>query len=127
MKNLLNSVRLYGNVGKDPVITLFENGGKVARWSMATNERLKNAKGEVFDEVMWHQLVAWGNAATLVESFVKKGSRIAVEGKLTHRRFTNRDGVEKEVSEILVKDLLLLEKRQPQNQDEDEIEEVIPF
>jgi single-strand DNA-binding protein len=63
----------------------------------------------------------------LVESFVKKGSRIAVEGKLIHRRFTNRDGVEKEVSEILVKDLLLLEKRQPQSQEADEIEEAVPF
>jgi hypothetical protein len=50
-----------------------------------------------------------------------------VEGKLIHRRFTNRDGVEKEVSEILVKDLLLLEKRQPQSQEADEIEEAVPF
>jgi single-strand DNA-binding protein len=72
MKNLMNSVRLYGNVGKDPVVTQFENGNKVIKWSMATSERLKNGKGETIDDVQWHQLIAWGSLASVIEKYVKK-------------------------------------------------------
>jgi single-strand DNA-binding protein len=110
MKNLLNSVRLFGNVGKDPIITQFENGNKVAKWSMATNEKIKNAKGETMDDVQWHNMVAWGNVATVVEKYVSKGTRLSIEGKLHYRRFVNKDGEEKEVAEIVVKDVLLVEK-----------------
>jgi single-strand DNA-binding protein len=110
MKNLLNSVRLFGNVGKDPIITQFENGNKVAKWSMATNEKIKNSKGETVDDVQWHNIVAWGNVATVVEKFVSKGTRLSIEGKLHYRRFVNKDGEEKEVAEIIVKDVLLVEK-----------------
>ncbi len=110
MKNLLNSVRLFGNVGKDPIITQFENGNKVAKWSMATNERIKNSKGETVDDVQWHNVVAWGNVATVVEKYVTKGTRLSIEGKLHYRRFVNKDGEEKEVAEIIVKDVLLVEK-----------------
>ncbi len=110
MKNLLNSVRLFGNVGKDPIITQFENGNKVAKWSMATNEKIKNSKGETVDDVQWHNIVAWGNVATVVEKYVSKGTRLSIEGKLHYRRFVNKDGEEKEVAEIIVKDVLLVEK-----------------
>ncbi len=110
MKNLLNSVRLFGNVGKDPIITQFENGNKVAKWSMATNEKIKNSKGETVDEVQWHNMVAWGNVATVVEKYVTKGTRLSIEGKLNYRRFVNKDGEEKDIAEIVVKDVLLVEK-----------------
>lgn len=110
MKNLLNSVRLFGNVGKDPIITQFENGNKVAKWSMATNEKIKNSKGETVDDVQWHNVVAWGNVATVVEKYVTKGTRLSIEGKLHYRRFVNKDGEEKELAEIIVKDVLLVEK-----------------
>ncbi len=135
MKNLLNSVRLFGNVGKDPIITQFENGNKVAKWSMATNEKIKNSKGETVDDVQWHNIVAWGNVATVVEKYVTKGTRLSIEGKLHYRRFVNKDGEEKEVAEIIVKDVLLVEKSggkksfsATESEMEDEIEHVeIPF
>jgi single-strand DNA-binding protein len=111
MKNLMNSVRLYGNVGKDPVVTQFENGNKVIKWSMATSERLKNGKGETIDDVQWHQLIAWGSLASVIEKYVKKGSKLAIEGKLNHRRYKTKNGEEREITEIVVKDVLLLEKK----------------
>lgn len=126
MKNLLNSVRLFGNVGKDPIITQFENGNKVAKWSMATNEKIKNSKGETVDDVQWHNIVAWGNVATVVEKYVSKGTRLSIEGKLHYRRFVNKDGEEKEVAEIIVKDVLLVEKsgsRKAFSETESEVEE----
>jgi single-strand DNA-binding protein len=135
MKNLLNSVRLFGNVGKDPIITQFENGNKVAKWSMATNEKIKNSNGETVDDVQWHNIVAWGNVATVVEKYVTKGTRLSIEGKLHYRRFINKDGEEKEVAEIIVKDVLLVEKSgskksfsETESELEDELENVeIPF
>lgn len=111
MKNLMNSVRLYGNVGKDPVVTQFENGNKVIKWSLATSERLKNGKGETIDDVQWHQLIAWGSLASVIEKYVKKGSKLAIEGKLNHRRYKTKNGEEREITEIVVKDVLLLEKK----------------
>ncbi len=111
MKNLMNSVRLFGNVGKDPVVTQFENGNKVIKWSMATSERLKNGKGETIDDVQWHQLIAWGSLASVIEKYVKKGSKLAIEGKLNHRRYKTKNGEEREITEIVVKDVLLLEKK----------------
>jgi single-strand DNA-binding protein len=111
MKNLMNSVRLYCNVGKDPVVTQFENGNKVIKWSMATSERLKNGKGETIDDVQWHQLIAWGSLASVIEKYVKKGSKLAIEGKLNHRRYKTKNGEEREITEIVVKDVLLLEKK----------------
>lgn len=125
MKNLLNSVRLFGNVGKDPVVTKFDNGNKLAKWSMATNERMKSASGDVVDEVQWHQLIAWGNLATMVESYVKKGMKISIEGKLNHRRFVNKEGQERETTEIVVKDILLVERKKREVAEETDDE--VPF
>jgi len=125
MKNLLNSVRLFGNVGKDPVVTNFDNGNKLAKWSMATNERMKSASGDVVDEVQWHQLIAWGNLATMVESYVKKGMKISIEGKLNHRRLVNKEGQERETTEIVVKDILLVERKKREVAEETDDE--VPF
>lgn len=61
MKNLLNSVRLFGNVGGDPMVMQFDSGNKLAKWSLATHEKKKNVKGELLDDVQWHNLIAWGD------------------------------------------------------------------
>jgi len=125
MKNLLNSVRLFGNVGKDPVVTNFDNGNKLVKWTMATNERMKSASGDVVEEVQWHQLIAWGNLASMVENYVKKGMKISIEGKLNHRRFVNKEGQERESTEIVVKDILLVERKK--REVEEETDDEVPF
>ncbi len=125
MKNLMNSVRLFGNVGKDPVVTQFENGNKVIKWSLATSERLKNGKGETVDDVQWHQLIAWGSLASVIEKYVKKGSKLAIEGKLNHRRYKTKTGEEREITEIVVKDVLLLEKKNGLTEKQEA--DVVPF
>ena len=119
MKNLLNSVRLFGNVGGDPMVMQFDSGNKLAKWSLATHEKKKNVKGELLDDVQWHNLIAWGSLATMVEDYVKKGMKLSIEGKLAYRRYTNKDGEEKQVTEVIVKDILLVEKK---IQREEEIE-----
>lgn len=111
MKNLLNSVRLVGNVGYDPEIREFEGGKKLARLSLATNERVTLLSGDVINNTQWHRLVAWGAVADRFEKMVKKGSKLMIEGRLQHRTYVDADGQKKEASEVVVKNILLIEAK----------------
>ena len=92
MNTLRNSVRLYGNVGQEPEIKTFDNGNKVAKFSLATTEKFRDSKGEMTEETTWHNLVVWGKQSEIVEKYVKKGERLIVEGRLTNRSYEAKDG-----------------------------------
>lgn len=111
MNNLKNSVRLIGNLGAAPEVKNLEKGNKVAKLSLATNETYTNAKGEKVTDTQWHNLVVWGKQAEVVEKYLTKGSEIAVEGKLASRSYTDKDGVKKYYTEIVVNDFLMLDKK----------------
>jgi single-strand DNA-binding protein len=111
MYALKNKVQLIGNVGNAPEVKTLDSGKKYARFSMATSEHYKNAKGETVDETTWHNLVAWGKVAELIEKYVGKGLEIAIEGKLTNRNYTDASGVIKYVSEVQVNEVLLIGKK----------------
>ena len=85
MNALRNKVQLIGNIGMNPEVKTLDGGKKLAKMSIATNESYKNAKGEYVKETQWHNLIAWGKTAELVEKLLKKGSEVAVEGKLINR------------------------------------------
>ncbi|UKN01326.1 single-stranded DNA-binding protein [Paracrocinitomix mangrovi] len=108
MKNLRNKVQLIGHLGQAPEIISFENGNKLAKVRLATNEFYKNAKGEKVQETQWHSLFCWGPKADIFEKFVKKGQEIAVEGKLITRSYETKDGEKRYRTEVQVEDLLLL-------------------
>jgi len=111
MSNMRNQVRLMGNVGAIPEVKALDGNKKVAKFSIATNEVSKNAKGEKVVDTQWHNLVAWGNTAALIEKLVQKGAELAVEGKLVHRSYTDKAGVKKYVTEIVVSEFVLLGKK----------------
>lgn len=111
MYALRNKVQLIGNLGGDPDIRSTEEGKKWVKFSMATDESYKNSNGEKVTETQWHNLVAWGKVAEIVERFLNKGSEVAVEGKLVHRNYVDKDGIKKYVSEIHVNELLLLGRK----------------
>lgn len=111
MKNLLNSVRLIGNVGFDPEVREFEGGKKMARVNLATSEKVKLGSGSVVENTQWHRLVAWGSLASLMEKMVKKGSKLAVEGRLQHRSYVGTDGLKKESTEVVLHNILLIESK----------------
>jgi single-strand DNA-binding protein len=90
MNNLRNKVQLIGHIGKAPEILTFENGNKMAKFSLATNEYYKNAKGEKVEDTQWHNITVWGKQVATIEKYVTKGSEIAVEGKLVTRSFRNK-------------------------------------
>lgn len=108
MSTLRNRVQLIGRVGNDPEVKTFDGGKKVANLNIATNDYYKNEKGERTEQTEWHRVVAWGKTADIIEQFVSKGKEIAVEGKLTHRSYDDKDGTKRFVSEVLISEIQLL-------------------
>ena len=108
MYALRNKVQIIGNLGNAPEVRNTESGKKLARFSVATNESYRNAKGEKVTETQWHNLVAWGKVADVAERFLNKGQEVAIEGKLIHRNYTDKEGNKKYVTEIQINELLLL-------------------
>jgi single-strand DNA-binding protein len=109
MATLRNSVQLIGRLGKDPEIkTLEKSKRKLATVLLATNETYTNQKGEKVEDTQWHNLVVWGRLVNVVSNYLKKGSEIAIEGKLVHRSYETSNGEKKYITEISVNDLVML-------------------
>jgi len=110
MNALRNKVQLIGHVGQDPEIKNLEGGKKVANLTIATNDSYKNEKGEKVEQTEWHKVVAWGKTAEIIEKYVTKGKEIALEGKLTHRSYDDKNGEKRYITEVVANDVLLLGK-----------------
>lgn len=108
MSTLRNTVQLIGHVGNDPEILNLESGKKLAKFSVATNESYKNAKGEKITDTQWHNIVAWGKTAELIENYVPKGKEVGIEGKLTSRSYEDKEGVKRYITEVVCNEILLL-------------------
>ena len=111
MNNLRNRVQLIGNLGMNPEIKKLDGGKIVAKFSIATSETYKNSEGKKVTETQWHNLVAWGGLAEIAEKYLQKGSEIAVEGKLMHRAYEDKDGNRKLYTEIVLNDILMLRNK----------------
>ena len=111
MNSLRNSVRLIGNLGADPEVKEFAKGKKVVKLNLATNETYTNQEGNKITDTCWHNLVAWGKTALFAEKYLGKGTEVAIEGKLTSRSYTDKDGKKKYFTEIVVNDILMLGKK----------------
>lgn len=110
MNAIRNKVQLIGNLGQDPEIVTLDSGTKLAKFSVATNETFRNAKGEKVTDTQWHNVVAWGKTAEIVEAYLGKGNEVAVEGKLVHRSYETKEGDKRYVTEIKCNELLMLGK-----------------
>ncbi len=108
MNSLRNRVQLIGNLGMNPEIKTLESGKKMAKFSIATNETYKNAKGEKVTDTQWHNVIAWNKTAEIVEMFLEKGKEVAIEGKLTTRSWEDEKGNKKYITEIICTELLML-------------------
>src|ERR1700755_3401836 len=108
MNSLRNSVRLVGNLGMDPEIRTFDSNKKMARLSLATSDSYKNQKGERVTDTQWHNLVIWGAQAQIAEDILKKGDEVAIEGKLSSRSYTDKDGNKRYMTEVVVNEFVKL-------------------
>ncbi len=108
MNNLRNKVQLIGRLGQSPEVKHLDSGKTVANFSLATNYKYKDASGNMVDSVDWHNLVAWGKTAEIIEKYVNKGSEIGIEGRLTTRSWDDKEGNKRYTTEVVVNELLLM-------------------
>ncbi len=106
--SLRNKVMLIGHTGKDVEVITFDNGSLKASVTLATNDYYTNAQGEKVEETQWHNLVAFGKIAEIMQKYVTKGKEVAVEGKLTYRAYDGQDGQKRYITEVRVDELVLL-------------------
>jgi single-strand DNA-binding protein len=112
MAKSVNKVILLGNVGKDPEIRSTGGGTMVANFTLATSDRQKDAQGNWQDRTEWHNLVAFTRLAEIVRDYVKKGSKLYIEGKIQTRSWDDKEtGAKRYRTEIIVNDLSLLSGR----------------
>lgn len=111
----LNKVMLIGRLGRDPEVRYLENGAAVAKFSIATSESYKDKEGNWQELTEWHDIIAWRVLAERAEKQLAKGKLIYVEGKLTHRKWTDADGNNRRSTEVVAQTFRLLEKRESQS------------
>ena len=107
MKDLSNRIQLIGNLGMDPEVKKLDNGRSMARFSLATTQTYNNTKGEKVKDTQWHNLVIWGKQAETAGKYLKKGSEIAVDGKVVYRSY-EKNGETKYITEVVVNEFLML-------------------
>ena len=108
---MINKVTLIGNLGANPEIRTLENGTSVGRFSLATNEAYKDKDGNWQKQTEWHNVVVWRELAERVQKSLIKGDTCYVEGKITYRKFTDKDGVERHATDIVASVVRSLEKK----------------
>ncbi|MCY7327558.1 MAG: single-stranded DNA-binding protein [Saprospiraceae bacterium] len=109
---MINKVTLIGNLGGDPEIRHLEGGSSVGRFSLATNENYKDKEGNWQSRTEWHNIVVWREDADRAEKMLKKGMTVYVEGKISYRKYTDKDGVERNTTDIVANLFRNLEKRE---------------
>ena len=113
----VNKVILVGNVGKTPDVRQ-AGERKVAQFTLATSEKYKTRDGNWAEATEWHNIVAWDRLAELAEKFVDKGTQLYIEGKIKTEKYTDKTGVEKFITRIIVNTMQLLGKPEPKSSQE---------
>ena len=107
----VNKIILIGNLGQDPELRYTSSGVAVASFSLATGESWKDQDGNVQEKTQWHKLVAWRKLAEIVGEYLKKGSKVYIEGRIQYRSYDDKNGVKRDVTEIVVDQLLMLDSK----------------
>lgn len=104
----VNKVILIGRVGRDPEIRQMKNSKSVVNLSLATTSKRKDANGETIEDTQWHRLTAYDKLAEIIGQYVHKGSLLYVEGTLKYGKYTDKDGVEKNITDIVIGQMQML-------------------
>jgi single-strand DNA-binding protein len=112
VEQMVNRVTLIGNLGRDPEVRRLESGAAVAKFSIATNEGYKNNDGDWVDRTEWHEIVGWRGLAERAENTLKKGMLVYVEGKLSTRKWQDKDGQDRYRTEIVANYFRILNSRE---------------
>ena len=123
---MYNRIVIIGNVGQDPTTKTLEGGAKVTTFTLATSETWKDKQGNKKEEVQWHSVQLWRGLAEVAEKYVKKGSKLLIEGKVTYRSYEDKEGNTKYITEIVGKEMKMLGGKQ-QEQGSKPVKEDLPF
>jgi single-strand DNA-binding protein len=115
MARSLNRVQLIGNLTRDPELRYTPQGTAVCSFSIATNRNWTTDTGEKKEEVEFHRIVSWNKLAELCSQFLVKGRKVYVEGRLVTRQWSAQDGTQKQTTEIVISDMILLDSKRPEN------------
>lgn len=115
---MINKIILIGRLGGDPDLRHLENGAAVCKFSLATSENYKDKNGEWQQLTQWHTVIVWRDLAERAAKNLKKGALAYVEGKMTYRKYTDKDGVERHASEVVADNVRSLEAKEPATQEQ---------
>lgn len=124
MARSLNRVQLIGNLTRDPELRYTPSGAAVVSFSIATNRSWTTDTGEKKDQVEFHRIVAWNKLAEICSQFLTKGKKVFVEGRLATRSWTGQDGAQKQTTEIIISDMILLDSRRTDSEQQGSESEV---
>ena len=108
---MLNKIMLIGNLGRDPELNVTPDGTPVTKFSIAVNRVYKAASGERKEETEWFNIVAWRQLAEITERYLHKGSKVYVEGRLTQRKYTDREGVQRMAVDVIASQVEMLDSK----------------
>ncbi len=109
--NLRNRVQLIGRLGSDPEVKDFDNN-KLANLSIATSDKYRNKSGEMVENTEWHRVSIWGKQAEIAEKYLTKGQEICIDGRLTTRKYEDKEGNTRYVTEVVCSEFLMLGKKE---------------
>ncbi len=108
---MLNKIMLIGNLGRDPELQVTSDGTPFTRFSIAVNRNTKTSTGEKKEETEWFNVVAWRQLAEICERYLHKGSKVYIEGRLTQRKYTDKNGLERTSVEVQATDMEMLDSK----------------
>ncbi|HWP81949.1 MAG TPA: single-stranded DNA-binding protein [Bacteroidota bacterium] len=111
MARSVNKAILIGNLGKDPELRYTNSGVAVATFSLATNESWRDPEGNLQERTQWHNIVAWRKLAEICGEYLKKGSKVYIEGRLQYRNYDDKNGVKRYVTEIVMDEMVMLDAK----------------
>ena len=107
MSTLKNSVQLMGHLGQDPEVVNLDSGKKLVKFSLATNDYYTKKDGEKVTSTDWHNIVAWGKTADIIEKYVTKGREVIVRGKLSSRSYETKEGEKRYITEVVCDEVVM--------------------
>ena len=108
---MLNKIMLIGNLGRDPEMTYTPSGTPLTKFSLAVNRRRKDQSGERVEETTWFNVVAWERLAETCNTYLHKGSKVYIEGRMSSRKYTNKDNVEVTAWEVVANEMEMLDPK----------------
>jgi single-strand DNA-binding protein len=111
MATMLNKIMLIGNLGKDPELQVTSEGTPITKFSLAVNRYSKTSNGEREKETEWFNIIAWRQLAEICEKYLHKGSKVYIEGRLSQRKYTDKNGLERTAVEVIANDMKMLDSK----------------